>query len=80
MPASTLTSKGQITIPQEIREELQLRKGQRLEFRVDAKGRLMLTPLTNDIRRLRGIVRSSRRRPPSLAAIRKAIADGYAGQ
>jgi antitoxin PrlF len=80
MPASTLTSKGQITIPQEIREELQLRKGQRLEFRVDARGCLILKPLTNDIRRLRGIVRSSRKRPPSLAAIRKVIADGYARQ
>ena len=54
MPVSTLTSKGQITIPQEIREELQLRKGQRLEFRLDAKRRLILEPLTNDVRRLRG--------------------------
>ena len=78
MPVSTLTSKGQITIPQEIREELQLRKGQRLEFRLDAKRRLILEPLTNDVRRLRGIVRPSRKRAPSLAEIGKAIADGYA--
>jgi len=46
MPASTLTSKGQVTIPQEIREALQLRKGQRLDFRVDTRGRLIVEPLT----------------------------------
>jgi AbrB family looped-hinge helix DNA binding protein len=38
MPASTLTSRGQVTIPHEIREALQLRQGQRLDFRVDTKG------------------------------------------
>ena len=66
MPVSTLTSKGQITIPQEIREELQLRKGQRLEFRLDAKRRLILEPLTNDVRRLRGAcARLENALPPS---------------
>jgi antitoxin PrlF len=78
LPASTLTSKGQITIPQEIREELHLRKGQRLEFRVDTKGRLIIEPLTQDVRKLKGLVRSARRRPPSLGEIAKAIESGYA--
>ncbi len=78
MPVSTLTSKGQLTVPQEIREELHLRKGQRIEFRVDAKRRLILEPLTNEIRKLKGMVRSPRKRAPSLAEIRRAIADGYA--
>jgi AbrB family looped-hinge helix DNA binding protein len=78
MATGTLTSKGQITIPQEIRDQLQLRKGQRLDFRVDAKGRLVLEPLTQDVRKLKGIVRSSRKKPASLRQIAQAIARGYA--
>lgn len=80
MPAGTITSKGQITIPLEIREHLQLRKGQRVEFQLDAKGRVILEPLTADFRRLKGSVRSSRKRAPSLAEINRAIAEGYAGR
>ena len=78
MAASTLTSKGQVTIPQEIREALQLRKGQRLDFRVDSRGRLIVEPLTEDLRKLKGLVRSSRKRPPSLDEIARAIERGYA--
>ena len=77
MPIGTLTSKGQITIPQEIREEMKLRKGQRLEFRLDRSGRLILEPLTQDARQLKGIVHSPRKRAPSLGEIAKAIAHGY---
>ncbi|SPF42696.1 hypothetical protein SBA4_2960022 [Candidatus Sulfopaludibacter sp. SbA4] len=57
---------------------MQLRKGQRLDFHVDTRGRLIVEPLTQDVRRLKGLVRSSRKRPPSLAEIAKAIERGYA--
>ena len=77
MAIGTLTSKGQITIPHDIREELRLREGQRLEFRVDGT-RLVLEPLTNDLRKLKGIVKSRRKRPATLGEIRKAIEDGWA--
>lgn len=40
MPASTLTSKGQVTIPKQIRERLGLKVGDRLGFRIDAEGKL----------------------------------------
>ena len=59
MPITTLTSKGQITIPKEIREQFHLRTGQRVEFHVSPKGQLVLTPRTQDIRRLKGVVRSA---------------------
>jgi antitoxin PrlF len=78
MSTGTLTSKGRITIPHEIREALQLRKGQRMDFRVDAHNRLIIQPLTRDARKLKGVVHSSRRRAPSLDEIAKSIARGYA--
>lgn len=42
MAESTLTSKGQITIPKEIRTRLGLRRGDRLEFEVAADGEVTM--------------------------------------
>ena len=79
MPTSTLTSKGQITIPKELRDQLHLKKGSRLEFLVEASGRVVLQPLNSDFRSLRGMIRSKRRRPVSIEEINDAIASGYSG-
>ena len=40
MPRATLTSKGQVTIPKEIRQRLGLKQGDKLIFRFDECGRL----------------------------------------
>lgn len=44
MSASTLTSKGQVTIPKEVRERLGLKEGDRLVFRFDDRGNLLVQP------------------------------------
>lgn len=44
MSASTLTSKGQVTIPKEVRERLGLKEGDRLVFRFDEQGNLLVRP------------------------------------
>jgi len=80
MPAATLTSKGQITVPKEIRERLKLETGHRLEFSVDAKGVVTLIPRNKDIRSLKGIIRSPRKHPASLKEMDKAIAEGFSRQ
>lgn len=41
---ATLTSKGQITIPAELRAKLQLKDGDKLEFYFDARDRLVVRP------------------------------------
>ncbi|MGH7562940.1 MAG: AbrB/MazE/SpoVT family DNA-binding domain-containing protein [Gemmatimonadota bacterium] len=45
MPKSTLTSKGQVTIPKPVRDRLGLRPGDRLEFTVEPDGRMTIEPL-----------------------------------
>ena len=45
MAVATLTSKGQITIPKEIRNQLKLHSGDKVDFRLTAQGEVMLKPL-----------------------------------
>jgi len=42
MPTSTLTSKGQITLPKEIRDQLHLKTGSKIAFVTDSSGRVVL--------------------------------------
>ena len=79
MSTSTLTSKGQITIPKEVRDQLHLKTGSRLEFFVEPSGRVILQALNSDFRSLRGMIRSKRKRPVSIQEMNEAIASGYAG-
>ncbi len=42
MASSTLTSKGQITIPRDVRDRLGLKEGDRVVFQFDEQGQLFL--------------------------------------
>lgn len=46
--ATTVTSKGQVTIPKAIRDGLGIRPGSRVEFKREADGRVVLTPALRD--------------------------------
>lgn len=41
---ATVTSKGQVTIPAQLRERLQLKDGDKVEFFADHEGRIMMRP------------------------------------
>jgi len=56
MPVSTITSKGQTTIPGEIRRHLKLKAGDRVEFIVEADGKVVMVPATVDVRELKGLL------------------------
>ena len=56
MAESTMTSKGQTTIPIEIRRRLKLKPGDRIEYVVDKGGKIVLSPRNLDIRELKGIL------------------------
>lgn len=76
MAVATLTSKGQTTIPKEIRDLLGLEPGDKLDFIVEADGRVVLRPATRDVRELRGILRRKGRKPVTLEEMDRAIAEG----
>ena len=72
---SAITVKGQATIPKEIRDHLGLKPGDRLKFFLHPDGTVVLLPKI-PVRRLRGIVRSRRRRPVTIEQMTKAVAAG----
>lgn len=53
--AATITSKGQVTIPKRIREQLQLEAGDQLEFVVTQDGELTVRPKRDAMERLREV-------------------------
>jgi AbrB family looped-hinge helix DNA binding protein len=57
MPTSTITSKGQITIPKEVRASLGLEAGHEVTFRVREDGVVELRPKNVDLMSLRGILK-----------------------
>lgn len=59
MPSATITSKGQITLPVEIRRALGVGPGDRVSFRTTSDGRVVVEPETLDLRSLKGSVRST---------------------
>ena len=61
MPTTTLTSKGQVTIPKTVRDELGLREGDRIAFRVLEDGTVVVEPETVDLLDLRGILKPKRK-------------------
>jgi AbrB family looped-hinge helix DNA binding protein len=75
---SAITTKGQATIPKAIRDHLRLKPGDRVKFFVHPDGTVVLLPKI-PISSLRGVVKSSRRRPPTIEEMDAAIAEGGAG-
>lgn len=72
MTVSTITSKGQTTIPGEIRRHLKLRAGDRIQFIVEEDGKVVLVPATVDVSELKGLLAPASRRV-SLEAMDAAI-------
>lgn len=76
---ATITSKGQITIPKEVRDALHLRAGDRLDFVVQADGTVRVLPITGSVKRLKGLLPKPPR-PLTLDEMDAAIAKGAAGE
>ena len=75
MPTATLTSKGQITLPQAVRASLGLDIGDKLDFIADQTGGFSIIALRKDASILRGRFAGRARVPISVEDMNAAIAD-----
>jgi AbrB family looped-hinge helix DNA binding protein len=75
MAASTVTSKGQITIPKEVRDRLGLKEGDRVVFRFDDRGKLLLQPeAQGPLGRLPGLLQHlAKDRPATIEEMKEAV-------
>jgi AbrB family looped-hinge helix DNA binding protein len=79
MATAAVTSKGQITIPVEVREDLGLKTGDRVSFIKGENGEYILRPKTGSIMNLRGIIKWTGK-PVSIEEMNETIARGWAGK
>jgi antitoxin PrlF len=56
VPTATVTSKGQITIPNKIRQFLKIRPGDSVDFLVEKDGRVVMKQAIRDIEELEGLL------------------------
>lgn len=56
MATATMTSKGQITVPADVRAQFGLKAGAKIDFVTNSAGELVMRPRTGDIRALRGVI------------------------
>jgi antitoxin PrlF len=73
MMNSTLTSKGQLTLPKAARDAMQLTEGMRINVEI-VGDKLVLTPARVNALSVRGILKSPYARPLSIAEIDEGIA------
>jgi len=73
MSRSKLTTKGQITLPKEIRDKLDLDTGDPIDFVIQPNGDVILKPAKFDIQKLQGILKSRKKRPVTVEEMDQAI-------
>ena len=73
MGTSKLTSKGQVTIPSEVREHLAVETGDSIEFVVLENGTVVVRPAYIDIMDLAACLSGTKRKRLSIAQMQKVI-------
>jgi len=75
MSASTLTSKGQITIPRDVRRSLHLHPGDKLDFSIEGNGDVRISPVTKRVADVFGCLsRKASRKSVSVEKMNESIA------
>jgi AbrB family looped-hinge helix DNA binding protein len=74
MTTATITSKGQVTIPKDVRTRLGIDAGDRVEFVEIQDGVFQIVAATQDVQALKGIVPSPKK-PVTVEEMKQAIAE-----
>ncbi|MBD2570712.1 AbrB/MazE/SpoVT family DNA-binding domain-containing protein [Anabaena lutea] len=75
MTSATITTKGQVTIPKEIRDYLNLDTGSKVDFVIDENGIVKLIPLNIPIKKLSGILHREGMESATLEEMEKTISE-----
>ena len=75
MPKAKVTSKGQITIPKEIREKLHLNPGDKLLFEDTEQGEVKISSPKKSIKELRGILHRPGQKPKTVEEMNEGITE-----
>lgn len=75
MPTATLSSKGQITLPKEVRDRLGAVQGDVLELTFNPDGSVRLRPLRGSVRSLAGLLHRPEQPPVSVEDMDASILD-----
>ncbi len=78
MATATITSKGQVTLPREVRARLGLSAGDRLDFIRMEDGNYAIVPASRSVRSLKGVIPRPAE-PVALEDMDAAIAAGATG-
>jgi antitoxin PrlF len=73
VPESTVTAKGQTTIPKKIRKYLKLQPGDKIAFIIEENGKVVLEPSTLDVGELEGILHGHGRKSVSIEDMKRAV-------
>ncbi len=73
MPTATMTSKGQVTIPKQIRERLRLKKGTRVRFTENADGSVTMRAGSRSIFDMVGLLSPKHGRHVTVEEMNEAI-------
>jgi AbrB family looped-hinge helix DNA binding protein len=76
MSIATVTTKGQITIPKEIRDYLKLETGSKVEFVIDESGNVKIVPLNVPLKELSGVLHRPGMKTATIEEMEAAIAEG----
>ena len=75
MPKATITSKGQLTLPKEVRSRLGVAAGDQVEFKIEADGTITVLPAKGSARHLFGFLQSAQAETVSIKDMDRAISD-----
>ncbi len=73
MAVATLTGKGQITLPKNIRDRLHLKAGDKVDFREDTNGKVQLVPISKNIKEVFGCLSGKIKKSLSVDQMNEAI-------
>jgi AbrB family looped-hinge helix DNA binding protein len=77
---STITSKGQTTVPKAVREKLGVGYGDEIDFVIQADGSVVVKAATRDIRALKGLLHRKGKAPVTGEEMQEAIRRRAAGR